>query len=133
VPDKGGSRPELDSQRLALIVQNVADHHLRTLRYQQASLRGTLAACAAAHEHHLVVEACHVRSPDTNHEVWQIGRPGSKSGAFSPPSGVILKIIWRRSLRIIWRAGRLCRSPRSGARWAIWPFAGPSASTVVSA
>jgi hypothetical protein len=30
-------------------------------------------------------------------------------------------------------SGRLCRSPRSGARWAIRPFAGPSASTVVSA
>jgi len=63
VPDKGSSRPELDSQRLALIVQHVADHHLRTLRYQQAGLRGTLAARPAAHEHHLVVEACHVRSP----------------------------------------------------------------------
>ena len=44
-------------------------------------------------------------------------------------STVILKIIWRRSLRIIWRAGRLCRSPRSGARWAIRLFAGPSAAT----
>ena len=63
VPDEGRSRPELDSQRLALIVQHVADHHLRTLRYQQAGLRGTLAARPAAHEHHLVVEACHVRSP----------------------------------------------------------------------
>jgi hypothetical protein len=31
------------------------------------------------------------------------------------------------------KSGRLYRSPRSGARWAIWPFAGPSASTVVSA
>jgi len=29
--------------------------------------------------------------------------------------GFILKIIWRRSLRIIWRAGWLCRSPGSGA------------------
>ena len=36
---------------------------LLTLRYQQAGLRGTLAARPAAHEHHLVVEACHVRSP----------------------------------------------------------------------
>ena len=44
VPDEGRSRPKLDSQRLALIVQHVADHHLRTLRYQQAGLRGTLAA-----------------------------------------------------------------------------------------
>jgi transposase len=35
--------------------------------------------------------------------------------------------------RIIWRGRRLCRSPRSGARWAIWPFARPSAPTVVSA
>ena len=42
----------------------IADHHLRTLRYQQAGLRSTLAARPAAHEHHLVVEACHVRSPD---------------------------------------------------------------------
>ena len=64
VPDEGRSRPELGSQRLALIVQHVADHHLRTLRYQQAGLCGTLAARSAAHEHHLVVEACHVRSPD---------------------------------------------------------------------
>ena len=52
VPDEGRSRPELDSQRLALIVQHVADHHLRTLRYQQAGFRGTLAARPAAHEHH---------------------------------------------------------------------------------
>ena len=57
VPDEGRSRTELDSQCLALIVQHVADHHLRTLRYQQARLRGTLAARPAAHEHHLVVEA----------------------------------------------------------------------------
>src|SRR5215217_4434809 len=28
-------------------------------------------------------------------------------------------------MRKFWR-GRLCRSPRSGARWAIWPFARPS-------
>ena len=63
VPDEGRSRPELDSQRLALIVQHVPDHYLRTLRYQQAGLCGTLAARPAAHEHHLVVEACHVRSP----------------------------------------------------------------------
>ena len=40
MPDEGRSRPKLDSQRLALIVQHVADHHLRTLRYQQAGLRG---------------------------------------------------------------------------------------------
>src|SRR5580692_4213847 len=63
VPGEGCSRPELDSQRLTLIVQHVADHHLRTLRYQQAGLRGTLAARPAAHEYHLVVEACHVHSP----------------------------------------------------------------------
>ena len=63
MPDEGRSRPELDSQRLALIVQHVADYDLRTLRYQQAGLRGTLAARPAAHEHHLVVEACHVRFP----------------------------------------------------------------------
>ena len=62
MPNEGRGRPELDSQRLALIVQHVADHHLRTLRYQEAGLRGTLAARPAAHEHHLVVEACHVRS-----------------------------------------------------------------------
>src|SRR3984893_7541330 len=37
------------------------------------------------------------------------------------------------ALRMVWRGGRLCRSPRSGARWAIWPFARPSASTVVGA
>src|SRR4051812_20064812 len=73
VPDEGRRRPELGSQRLALIVQHVADHHLRTLRYQQAGLRGTLAARPAAHEHHLVVEACHVRSPRLPKEVWQIG------------------------------------------------------------
>ena len=80
VPDEGCSRTELDSQRLALIVQHVADHHLRTLRYQQAGLRGTLAPRPAAYEHHLVVEACHVRSPRlSTKEVWQIGRPGSKS------------------------------------------------------
>ena len=63
VPDEGCSRPKLDSQGLALIVQHVADHHLRTLGYQQAGLRGTLAARPAAHEHHLVVETRHVRSP----------------------------------------------------------------------
>jgi hypothetical protein len=63
MPDEGRSRPELGGQRLALIVQHVADHHLRTLRYQQAGLRGTLAARPAAHEHHLVVEACHVCFP----------------------------------------------------------------------
>src|SRR5262250_1914434 len=34
VPDEGRSRSKLDSQRLALIVQHVTDHHLRTLRYQ---------------------------------------------------------------------------------------------------
>jgi hypothetical protein len=60
MPDEGRSRPELGGQRLALIVQHVADHHLRTMRYQQAGFRGTLAARPAAHEHHLVVEACHV-------------------------------------------------------------------------
>src|SRR5205085_4368381 len=77
VPDEGRSRPKLDSQRLALIVQDVADYHLRTLRYQQAGLRGTLAARPTAHEHHLVVEACHVRSPRLPpRRVWQIGRPG---------------------------------------------------------
>src|SRR3954469_4112308 len=64
VPDEGRSRPELGSQRLALIVQDVADHHFGTLRNQQAGLRGTLAARPAAHEHHLVVKPCHVRSPD---------------------------------------------------------------------
>ena len=63
MPDEGHSRPELGSQRLALIVQHVADYHLRTLRCQQAGLRGTLAARPAAYEHHLIVEACHVRSP----------------------------------------------------------------------
>ena len=52
VPDEGRSRPELDSQRLALIIQHVADHHLRTLRYQQAGLCSALAARPAAHEHH---------------------------------------------------------------------------------
>src|SRR4051812_23938180 len=57
-----------------------APHHLRTLRYQQAGLRGTLAARPAAHEHYLVVEASHVRFPPiTDKGVWQIGRPGSKS------------------------------------------------------
>ena len=82
VPDEGRSRPELGSKRLALIVQHVADHHLRTLRYQQACLRGTLATRSAAHEHHLVVEACHVRIPlITNKGIWQIGRPGSKRRA----------------------------------------------------
>ena len=78
VPDEGHCRPKLDSQRLALIVQHVTDHHLRTLRYQQAGLRGTLAARPAAHEHHFVVEACHVRSPDyrqgnlADHTAWSI-------------------------------------------------------------
>ena len=62
MPDEGRGRPELDSQCLALIVQHVADT-LRTLRYQQAGLRGTLAARPAAHEHYLVVEARYVRSP----------------------------------------------------------------------
>ncbi len=57
-------RPPNEARARALIVQHVADHHLRTLRYQQAGLRGTLAAPPAAHEHHLVVEARHVRSPD---------------------------------------------------------------------
>ena len=80
VPDEGRSRPELDSQRLALIVQHVADHHLRTLRYQQAGLRGTLAACPAAHEHHLVVEARHVRSPRLpTRKFGRSGWPGPKS------------------------------------------------------
>ncbi len=63
MPDEDRGRPELDRKRLALIVQHVADHHLRTLRHQQAGLRGTLAARPAAHEHHLIVEACHVRFP----------------------------------------------------------------------
>ena len=85
VPDEGRSRPQLGSQRLALIVQHVADHHLRTLRYQQAGLRGTLAARPAAHEHHLVVEACHVRSPRLpTRKFWQIGRPSSKTSQASP-------------------------------------------------
>src|SRR5207253_9333329 len=35
VPDERRSRPELVGQRLALIVEHVADHHLRTLRYQR--------------------------------------------------------------------------------------------------
>src|SRR4029077_19530799 len=64
VPDERCSRPKLDSQRLALIVQHVADPPLRPLRYQQAGLRGTLAARPATHEHYLVVEACHVHCPD---------------------------------------------------------------------
>ena len=82
VPDEGRGRPELDRQRLALIVQHVADHHLRTLRYQQAGLRGTLAARPAAHEHHLVVEACHVRSPLhlPTSGVWRIGPASSRPG-----------------------------------------------------
>ena len=63
MPDEGRSRPELDSQCLALIVQKVADYDLRTLRYQQAGLRGTLAARPAAHKHYLVVEARHIRFP----------------------------------------------------------------------
>ena len=63
MPDEGRSRPELDSQCLALIVQHVADHDLRTLRYQQAGLRGTLAARPAAHKHYLDVEARHIRFP----------------------------------------------------------------------
>src|SRR3954468_8313783 len=40
VPDERRRRPELGSQRLALIVQHVANYDFRTLRYQQASLRG---------------------------------------------------------------------------------------------
>ena len=63
MPDEGRSRSELDSQCLALIVQHVADYDLRTLRYQQAGLRGTLAARPAAHKHYLVVEARHICFP----------------------------------------------------------------------
>src|SRR3954468_22912111 len=57
MPDEGRSRPKLDSQRLALIVQHVADHHLRTLRYQRAAPGAPLAARPAPHEHHFVFEA----------------------------------------------------------------------------
>ncbi|GEP59420.1 hypothetical protein RSO01_65860 [Reyranella soli] len=65
---------------MALIVQKVADYDLRTLRYQQAGLRGTLAARPAAHKHYLVVEARHIRFPPINDkEVWQIEKPGPTS------------------------------------------------------
>src|SRR4029077_20691816 len=74
---KDAAGPSSTANDLALIVQHVADHHLRTLRYQQAGLRGTLAARPAAHEHHLVVKACHVRSPRLPiRRVWQFGRLG---------------------------------------------------------
>ena len=82
VPDEDRGRPELNRKRLALIVQHVADHHLRTLRYQQAGLRGALAARPAAHEHHFVVEARHVRSPLQlpRSGVWRIGPASSRLG-----------------------------------------------------
>ena len=82
VPNESRGRPELSRKLLTLIVQHVADHHLRTLRHQQAGLRRALAARPAAHEHHLVVEACHVRSPlqlQTS-GVWRIGAASSRSG-----------------------------------------------------
>ena len=103
MPDEDSGRPELDSKRLALIVQHIADHHLRTLRHQQAGLRGTLTARPAAHEHHLIVETCHVRSPpvadkrclaDRTHFV-TAGRP---AGAISRTiSRALLHTILRKS------------------------------------
>ena len=67
---------------------------------QQAGLRGTLAARPAAHEHHLVVEACHVRSPD-----YQQGKFGRSDGLV-----VILNIKWR----VVFE--RMRRSPRRFCR-----------------
>src|SRR3954466_4240968 len=78
VPDEGRSRPKLDSQRLTLIVQYVADHHLRTLRYQQAGLRGTRAARSATHSTTLLSKRAMSAPPITDEGVWQIGRLGSK-------------------------------------------------------
>src|SRR5437870_7341076 len=101
----------IGSPRLTLIVQHVADHHLRTLCYQQAGLRGTLAARPAAHEHHLVIEACHVRSPRLSmRRVWQIGRPGCHF------EGAARQIIFKMTAMRRGDFPPMCDNARQGAR-----------------
>ena len=77
-------------------VNTRADHHLRTLRYQQAGLRGTLARAPPLTSTTLLSKRAMSAPPITNEEVWQIGRPGSKTCWFK--SGCHFEIKWGRSL-----------------------------------
>ena len=56
---RGSVGGQLARERVALVVEHVADHHLRALGCEEACLARPLPSCAAADECHLAVEPSH--------------------------------------------------------------------------